>query len=97
MADDAAPNDNNAGDGAKLERRSTNTAPEAIPHPGDVRINVKGAFIVHADEEPGTPDEDFEEEGYQHDRKDIRLPNHQAVVSHVAVDVCFPPPLQVAR
>lgn len=75
------------GDGANLERRLTNSAAD-IPHPGDVRINVKGAFIVDAEGDNG-PEEDFEEDGYQHDRKDIRLPNHKAVVSHIAVDVCF--------
>lgn len=68
-----------------LERRLTN---EAISHPGDVRINVKGAFIVDVSP-PSSPrsGEDFDVEGYQHDPKDIRLPNHRAVVSHIAVDV----------
>jgi type II pantothenate kinase len=82
--------DIDAGDGAKLERRLTNSGLQDIPHPGDVRINVQGAFIVNADEEPSTPGDmgsDFEEDGYQHDPKDIRLPNHKAVVSHIAVDV----------
>lgn len=67
------------------ERRLTN---ETITHPGDVRINVKGAFIVDVSP-PSTPrsGEGFDGEGYQHDPKDIRLPNHRAVVSHIAVDV----------
>ena len=84
---EAPPQDESAttGDGAKLERRVTNSAAD-IPHPGDVRINVKGAFIVDAEDNEG-PEEDFEEDGYQHDRKDIRLPNHKAIVSHIAVDV----------
>jgi type II pantothenate kinase len=55
---------------------------EAISHPGNVRINVQGAFIVD-EEQPGTP----QSEDYEHDPKDIRLPNHTAVVSHIALDV----------
>lgn len=35
------------------------------------------------EEQPGTP----QSEDYEHDPKDIRLPNHTAVVSHIAVDV----------
>ncbi|OCK86290.1 pantothenate kinase-like protein [Lepidopterella palustris CBS 459.81] len=54
---------------------------DAISHPGAVRINVQGAFIV--DDEPATP----QSEDYEHDTKDIRLPNHTAVVSHIAVDI----------
>ena len=54
---------------------------ETILHPGNVRINVQGAFIVV--DEPVTP----HSEEYEHDPKDIRLPNHTAVVSHIAVDV----------
>jgi type II pantothenate kinase len=86
--------DSDSSDGAKLERRLTNSGVQDIPHPGDVRINVQGAFIVDADEEPTTPGDvgsDFEEDGYQHDPKDIRLPNHKAVVSHIAVDVRIVP------
>jgi len=55
---------------------------DAILHPGNVRINVQGAFIVD-EEQPGTP----QSEDYEHDPKDIRLPNHTAVVSHIALDV----------
>jgi len=55
---------------------------EAILHPGNVRINVQGAFIVD-EEQPGTP----QSEDYEHDPHDIRLPNHTAVVSHIALDV----------
>jgi type II pantothenate kinase len=55
---------------------------ETILHPGNVRINVQGAFIVD-EEVPGTP----QSEDYEHDPKDIRLPNHTSIVSHVAVDV----------
>lgn len=83
-------------DGAKLERQLTKEENETIRHPGDVRINVKGAFIVDEEEkdseEPGTPPGvAFDEDGYQHDSKDIRLPNHKAVVSHMAVDVGYIP------
>ena len=56
---------------------------DAILHPGTVRINVQGAFIV--DDEPVTP----RSEDYEHDPRDIRLPNHTSVVSHVAVDVSY--------
>ncbi|OAL49556.1 fumble-domain-containing protein [Pyrenochaeta sp. DS3sAY3a] len=55
---------------------------ETILHPGNVRINVQGAFIVD-EEVPGTP----QSEDYEHDPKDIRLPNHTSIVSHVAVDI----------
>jgi type II pantothenate kinase len=58
---------------------------ETILHPGNVRINVQGAFIVD-EEQPSTPQSD----DYEHDSKDIRLPNHTAVVSHIAVDVSLP-------
>jgi len=68
----------------------TNTAEidSTITHPGSVKINVKGAFIV--DQEPASPGSAGSENlnGGTHDTKDIRLPNHTAVVSHIAVDVC---------
>ena len=59
---------------------------EAILNPGSVKINVKGAFIV--DDEPAAKD-NTEGDGVHYERKDIRLPNHTGVVSHVAVDVRF--------
>ena len=60
-----------------------------IPQPGTIKINVEGAFIV--DDEPALPaDEDAEDIEYVHDTEDIRLPNHTAVVSHIAVDVSVP-------
>jgi hypothetical protein len=79
---------------------------DAILHPGTIKINVKGAFIV--DDDASTPcstgrttptsngtktegvtgiNEDGEYFEYQHDTQDIRLPNHTAVVSHIAIDV----------
>jgi type II pantothenate kinase len=67
-------------------RMRTNTAEidNTITHPGSVKINVKGAFIV--DHENGSPN-NSSISGGSHDTKDIRLPNHTAVVSHIAVDV----------
>ena len=56
----------------------------AISHPGSVKINVEGAFIV--DEEPDNRNEGHDE-GVYFENKDIRLPHHTGVVSHVAVDV----------
>ncbi|KAN0072950.1 Fumble domain containing protein [Elaphomyces granulatus] len=52
---------------------------------GAVKINVKGAFIVENDSPPSEylP----EGEGVYYERKDIRLPHHTSVVSHVAVDI----------
>ncbi|KUJ07271.1 pantothenate kinase-like protein [Mollisia scopiformis] len=69
----------------------TNTAEidSTITHPGSVKINVKGAFIV--DQENGSPNGNApitaSVNGGSHDTKDIRLPNHTAVVSHIAVDI----------
>ncbi|TVY81414.1 Pantothenate kinase [Lachnellula suecica] len=64
----------------------TNTAEidSTITHPGSVKINVKGAFIV--DQDPESP-KGKAVNGGSHDTKDIRLPNHTAVVSHIAVDI----------
>ena len=70
---------------AKPLRMRTNTAEidSTIIHPGSVKINVKGAFIV--DQDSGSPNGSVN--GGSYDTKDIRLPNHTAVVSHIAVDV----------
>lgn len=70
---------------AAARARRTTQIEETILFPGTVRINVQGAFIV--DDEPSTP----QSEDYEHDPRDIRLPNHTAVVSHIAVDVSTPP------
>ncbi|KAL2269037.1 hypothetical protein VTJ83DRAFT_3883 [Remersonia thermophila] len=60
---------------------------EALSHPGAVRINVKGAFIVDQDAStPSTPDERSSSPG-RHETTDIRLPYHTAVVSHIAIDI----------
>lgn len=73
---------------AQLQRPRTtaSTIDSTITHPGSVKINVQGAFIVDEDSAlaNGTA-----EDGAHHETTDIRLPNHTAVVSHVAVDVCL--------
>ncbi|KAI9778274.1 MAG: hypothetical protein M1839_008299 [Geoglossum umbratile] len=67
-----------------LRRRPTDTSAidSTITHPGSVKINVLGAFIVN--EEPSSI---AARTASHHDTKDIRLPNHTAVVSHIAVDI----------
>jgi type II pantothenate kinase len=74
---------------SKNLRMRTDTAEidSTITHPGSVKINVKGAFIV--DHDPESPSGKTVNGG-SYDTKDIRLPNHTAVVSHIAVDVCSP-------
>lgn len=63
---------------------------DAITNPGAVKINVEGAFIV--DEEPQSRSRSpVEADGVHYESKDIRLPHHTGVVSHVAVDVSGPP------
>lgn len=52
-----------------------------------VTINVEGAFIV--DEDDGKNNDAGTEHAHW-ERKDIRLPHHTDVVSHVAVDVGNP-------
>ncbi|KEZ41357.1 Pantothenate kinase [Scedosporium apiospermum] len=61
---------------------------QTIIHPGSVRINVEGAFIVESP--PGSPTEQPVKSGRispTQETSDIRLPNHTAVVSHIAVDI----------
>ncbi|KAI4127851.1 MAG: hypothetical protein LQ347_004433 [Umbilicaria vellea] len=65
-------------------RSDNSTITKTITQPGAVRINVQGAFIV--DEDSNTPPSP-QLNGAQHNTKDIRLPNHTDVVSHVAVDI----------
>ncbi|KAI1261706.1 fumble-domain-containing protein [Xylariaceae sp. FL1019] len=80
-------------DPAAMTRRPRNMTSTAeidstISHPGSVRINVKGAFIVDGTEQPSTPANGLANtNGSYHEGKDIRLPNHTAVVSHIAVDI----------
>lgn len=68
---------------------STHEIDSTITRPGSVRINVEGAFIV--DPEATTPALENGVNGRvsptHHETSDIRLPNHTAVVSHIAVDV----------
>lgn len=61
-----------------MEQR-TSYLEEAILSPGNVEINVQGAFIAE--------EENHWIDGMQRDTRDIRLPNHKTVVSHVALDV----------
>ncbi|KAG9230863.1 fumble-domain-containing protein [Amylocarpus encephaloides] len=67
-------------------RRKTNTAEidSTIINPGSVKINVLGAFIV--DQEAVALSRE-NSHGGSYDTRDIRLPNHTAVVSHIAVDI----------
>ena len=75
-----------AGRKAPLHRSSSVHIDETIHRPGAVKINVAGAFIT---EESGTntPLNVDDEAAGVHDTRDIRLPHHTSVVSHVAVDV----------
>ncbi|KAK6086100.1 pantothenate kinase [Seiridium cupressi] len=70
-------------------RTETNTAEidSTIVRPGSVRINVKGAFIVDTPEGSPTRNGGSPTTSSAHETKDIRLPNHTAVVSHIAVDI----------
>ena len=61
---------------------TSSSSSSSILRPGSVRINVQGAFIV--DDEADSPNGASAD---QHGTKDIRLPNHTATVSHIAVDV----------
>lgn len=56
---------------------------KAPPQPTSVKINVEGAFIVNEE----TINRNGESEYVHWEHKDIRLPHHTDVVSHVAVDV----------
>lgn len=66
---------------------------QAIAQPGSIKINVAGAHIIDHDEDsspersPTTSHSENDEHSYQHHKRDIRLPNHTAVVSHVAADI----------
>lgn len=59
----------------------------APPNPSDVKINVEGAFIVDDESPLSETKNGTAGEGVYFENKDIRLPHHTAVVSHVAVDV----------
>ena len=65
-------------------QQGTAAIDKTITRPGTVRINVEGAFIV--DDGTATPETSDGDEA-PNPTRDIRLPHHTAVVSHVAVDV----------
>lgn len=67
-----------------LQERRNSTLYDIVFSPGAVNINVQGAFIV---DEVASNTGNQTEDGAQHDTRDIRLPNHKAVVSHVALDI----------
>lgn len=75
-----------AGEEIVRPKTATTTAEidSTIIHPGSVKINVKGAFIV--DQESTTPRNGRGSPDH-HQTSDIRLPNHTAVVSHIAIDI----------
>jgi type II pantothenate kinase len=69
---------------------TTEEIDRSILHPGSVRINAEGAFIVdQASATPANGNGKANGRGSPggHETKDIRLPNQQAVVSHIAIDV----------
>ena len=72
-------------------KTSTDEVESTINRPGSVMINVQGAFIVETD--TSTPVRSVNDDGRVspsgHETSDIRLPNHNAVVSHVAIDVRY--------
>ncbi|ETI27558.1 pantothenate kinase [Cladophialophora carrionii CBS 160.54] len=69
---------------AIVEDDAATRPPRAPPNPASVKINVEGAFIVddEMNAKNGTANEHVH---WEH--KDIRLPHHTDVVSHVAVDI----------
>ena len=76
-------------EGAPLEKTTSIGVDETIHRPGAVKINLAGAFITEdaGSEAPVAADNDA---AGIHDKRDIRLPHHTGVVSHVAVDVLLP-------
>ncbi|TKX25589.1 pantothenate kinase [Elsinoe australis] len=78
---------------ATKRRRLSSSAAEmqsAILEPGSIKINVSGAYITASDEPSSgssSPNSEGEEPAFEQDKRDIRLPNHTAVVSHVAADI----------
>lgn len=84
---------------ALKKRRISSSAADmqsTITQPGSIKINVEGAYIIdhEGDDSPEgssssspTSTHEGEEQSYQHHNRDIRLPNHTSVVSHVAADI----------
>ncbi|KFA64025.1 hypothetical protein S40285_04228 [Stachybotrys chlorohalonatus IBT 40285] len=69
---------------ARTMSSTTEEIDSSIHRPGSVKINVKGAFIVDPDlatprSGTGSPT--------PRETSDIRLPNHTAIVSHIAIDI----------
>lgn len=67
-----------------------------INQPGSIQLDVSGAHIIDHEDDNGsdrsngdspTGSPDGEEQSYHYHNRDIRLPNHTAVVSHVAADI----------
>lgn len=83
---------------AKRRRVSSSAADmhSAIAQPGSIKINVTGAYIIdrleiddgsQSDHSSPRSHSDDEDQSCQHHKRDIRLPNHTSVVSHVAADI----------
>lgn len=72
---------------------STDEIDHTITRPGSVKINVTGAFIVDPDTATPALSNGGRLSPTHHETSDIRLPNHTAVVSHIAIDVCVHRPL----
>ncbi|KAG8626451.1 hypothetical protein KVT40_005396 [Elsinoe batatas] len=74
-------------------RRLSSTASEmatAILEPGSIKINVSGAYITTSSPPSSgasSPTSSGEEPAFEQDKRDIRLPNHTGLVSHVAADI----------
>lgn len=83
----AISNDDKRESSAVVEDDVPGRAPRAPPNPASVKINVQGAFIVD-DEMSSRNGSASEHVHWEH--KDIRLPHHTDVVSHVALDVGCP-------
>lgn len=79
------------GPSAKRRRLSSSVVEmdHEIADPGSIKINVSGAYIIKHEPEPqpAPVDGKIEERAYEHDKRDIRLPNHTDLVSHVAADI----------
>ncbi|KZZ93295.1 pantothenate kinase [Moelleriella libera RCEF 2490] len=80
-----------AAERAQLLDEATEEIYNSIFRPGSVKINVKGAFIVDPDTSTPAAAARAQPNGQasptHHETSDIRLPNHTAVVSHIAVDI----------
>ena len=83
VSDEEVSSEDHSKEVPPLPTRKQSNIDNTILSPGAVKINVKGAFIV---EEEASTAGIRAEDGAQYDT-DIRLPNHSAVVSHVALDV----------